>query len=368
MASVDGLSEECRPSALPVFRAGLGRRVPMGHVRIGPAITIPEVMRGLGVELEPLCRAVGIPPDLFEHPDNTLPMTALGLLALRCAEMTGRSDFGLLVAEGTTASNLGMVGFLIKQAPDVRTALMDLTRYLHHTDHAAVPFIEVKGDLVTVGYTIIEPHVPGIELIYDGAIAIYRNILRGLCGPLWTPLEVTISRRRPLQPARYERCFGVPVRFDTELTTIAFDAKWLDAPLPNADAALRTLLREQIDLLEVEEKGRVAEQVRRLLRTILLTRAGSVDDVAGLLRITKRTLTRRLEAEGTSFRQLSDEIQFEIARQLIENTSISMTQIALALKYSETSAFSRAFRQWAGMAPRDWRARHQMEMDAASDI
>lgn len=357
--SVASIADDApRPRTADVYRAGLGRRVPFGCIRIGPAITIPDVLRSLGVEPQPLFAAAGVPPELFDHPDNTVAMERLGRLVDLIEETTRRNDFGLLVADGSNASALGLVGFLLKQAPDVRTALNDITRYLHHTDRAAVPSFEVRDRVATVGYTIIAPNVAATDVIYDGAIAIYRNILAGLCGPHWAPTQVTISRRQPASPLRYERQFGGPVTFDAEATTISFDARWLDTPLPNADGALRRMLQEQIDLIEEEEAGRFGEQVRRLLRTALLTRTGSVEDVADLLGVTRRTLTRRLEAEGTSFRQLSDEIQFEIARQLLENTTMSMTEIALALKYSETSAFSRAFRHWAGMAPRDWRARH----------
>lgn len=345
------------PSA-EIIRAGLGRRLPRGYVRIGPAITIPGVLTAYGIDPLPIYTAAGVAPEVFGHPDNALPMAHLGRLAQLSAESTGREDFGLLVAEGTSASNLGLLGFLVKQAPDVRTALKDITRYLHHTDHAAVPSFAIQGEEALVGYSIIEPKVPAADIICDGAIAIYRNILKGLCGPQWEPMEVRISRRRPAHPARYERYFGVPVLFDTEATTLTFDARWLEMPLPHADAALRQLLQEQIDLLEAEEAGHLSEQVRRLLRTSLLTRGGSIDDIAGLLRLSRRTLSRRLDQEGTTFRQLTDEIRFEVARQFIENTTMSMTQIALAMKYSETSAFSRAFRQWSGLAPRAWRTRH----------
>lgn len=74
--------------------------------------------------------------------------------------------------------------------------------------------------------------------------------------------------------------------------------------------------------------------------------------------MTRRTLARRLEADGATFKQLSDEIQFEIARQLLLNTSLNITGIALALNYSEASAFTRAFRQWSGLTPREWRQQH----------
>jgi AraC-like DNA-binding protein len=76
------------------------------------------------------------------------------------------------------------------------------------------------------------------------------------------------------------------------------------------------------------------------------------------MRMTRRTLARRLEAEGTTFKELSDSVHFEIPRQAIRNTALSLTRISLALNYSEPSAFTRAFRKWSGMSPGEWRESH----------
>lgn len=325
---------------------------------MGPSIAIPDILSDHACDPARVMDRAGVPADTFAHPDNALPFPVFCRLISICAEAVGREDIGLLIAENTSPSNLGLVGFLLQQAPDVRTALADLVRYLHHSDRGAVPFMLVQHGVVVLGYSILEPNVPATEQIYDGAIAITANILRALCGPKWTPSEVTLARHRPDSPSRYERVFAAPVRFDAERSAVHFDEKWLDTRIPTADPALRSMLQEQVDLLEAEEEGDCAEQVRRLLRTCLLTRDGSIADVAALLQITKRTLARRLEAEGTSFRALSDDIRHEIARQLLENTAMTITDIGLALNYSEASAFSRAFRQWADATPREWRARH----------
>jgi AraC-like DNA-binding protein len=66
-------------------------------------------------------------------------------------------------------------------------------------------------------------------------------------------------------------------------------------------------------------------------------------------------LNRRLEEQNCTFQGLVDEIRFEIARQLLENTRMSMSNIAVTLDYSDASAFTRAFRRWSGMAPTVWR-------------
>lgn len=316
---------------------------------------MPEVLRDFGVAPEALFRAEGIPIDLFSDPDHAIPFEVLSRLLARCVRETGRDDLALLICEKAGASNLGLIGFLLQQAPDVRSALGVLVRYLHHTDQGGVPFLSESADQVSLGYSIYAPVAEGCDQIYDGAIAVGTNIMRALCGPQWSPTEVRLSRRRPPAPAAYERFFGAPVRFDSEESAILFPARWLETSRPGADGALRRMLQEQIDLLEVEETG-LSERVIRLLRSALLTGSPSVDQVSAHLGITRRTLARRLEAEGTTFKQLSDAIHYEVAQQLLLNTSLSLTRIGLALNYSEASAFTRAFRKWSGTSPRNWRA------------
>jgi AraC-like DNA-binding protein len=70
----------------------------------------------------------------------------------------------------------------------------------------------------------------------------------------------------------------------------------------------------------------------------------------------RRTLNRRLRAQGTTLHRLVEETRFEIARQLVENTRIPLTEVAAILAYADASAFTRAFRRWTGTAPNRWRS------------
>jgi AraC-like DNA-binding protein len=98
--------------------------------------------------------------------------------------------------------------------------------------------------------------------------------------------------------------------------------------------------------------------VRRLLRTELLRDTCSVTGVARLFSMHRRTMSRHLLSRGLTFRQLANEVRFEIACDLLENTDMALRQIAAALRYSEPSAFTRAFRGWCGQSPSAWRASH----------
>jgi len=79
----------------------------------------------------------------------------------------------------------------------------------------------------------------------------------------------------------------------------------------------------------------------------------------------RRTLNRRLNAFGTGFQELADEIRLEIARQMLEDSTMEVIQIALLLDYADASAFTRAFRRWTGTTPASWRARQRQQRRTA---
>ena len=80
-------------------------------------------------------------------------------------------------------------------------------------------------------------------------------------------------------------------------------------------------------------------------------------DIARQLHIHERTLNRRLQEEGTSFRHELDFVRYEMARQFLAESAIPIAKIATALNYADVSAFNRAFKRWTGMTPSQWRIR-----------
>jgi AraC-like DNA-binding protein len=101
-----------------------------------------------------------------------------------------------------------------------------------------------------------------------------------------------------------------------------------------------------------------AEDLRQVLRSELLRDTCTAAKIANLLSIHRRTLHRYLQAEGGTFRQVADAVRFEIACEMLANTDTALSQVAATLKYSELSAFTRAFRRWSGQPPSTWRDNH----------
>jgi len=328
---------------------------------VGLVSSIPEVLTQLGADPDAILAEAGLHPRLFADPDTRISYATRSHLISLCVARTGCKHFGLLVGQRSGLHALGLLGLLVKYESDVGHALRSLVRFQSVQVRGAVMTLAGDDDTATMTYEIQEPQTEGTDQIGDGALAILFNVLRALCGPDWRPIEVRFAHRRPDDVRPYRSFFSAPLAFDAEENALDFEASWLRHRLSVDDAPLRRLLRERLDALAARAGSDLPSLVRGVLRTALLTSRCRAEDVAGLFSMHTRTLHRHLRAHGTRFRALADEGRHEIARQLLQDTSMDVSRIATALGYADESAFSRAFRRWTGTPPARWRARRGAE-------
>jgi AraC-like DNA-binding protein len=127
---------------------------------------------------------------------------------------------------------------------------------------------------------------------------------------------------------------------------------------------LRKLLEERIRQLDTRAEG-FETQLRRVVRMLVLMRRCSQKTAARLLGMEPRSFARRLAHYKIEFRNLVNEVRYEISRRLISDSRLPMSQVADILGYSEASAFTRAFRRWSAMAPTSWKAEHMGDQAAS---
>jgi AraC-like DNA-binding protein len=234
-------------------------------------------------------------------------------------------------------------------------------------DRVVVPSLDVEDDTAILSYAVYQPETESADQITDGAIACTVNAIRALLGNDWTPTEVLLPHSKPADAEPYRRHFRAPVRFNQEIAALVFPSRCLAVRIAGADPMLRVMLEEQIKQLKGVPGFEFSDDVRRLLRTRLTSNHCSADNIAELLSMHRRTLSRRLQGDGMGYRDISNEIRFEIARQLLGETDVPLGQIAAALGYSEASAFSRAFRRWSDETPKAWRLRHRGDRERGSN-
>jgi AraC-like DNA-binding protein len=332
---------------------------------VGTLSHIPEVLRDLGASPAEVLAEAGLDPALFDDPDARISFRTGSHLFQVCTDRTGCAHFGLLKGQKSGLDVLGLVGLLVKYAPDVGTALRNLVRFMHLHIRGAVTTLSVEGKSATLAYEIYAPGAEATDQIADAALATIFNIMTELCGSRWRPIEVRFEHRRPSNLAPFHHFFPAPLRFDMRENALVFAASWLSRPLPTADVELKRLLRDKVAELEAQYQDDFPGQVRCILRTALPAGHGTSDQVAALLAMHSRTLHRHLAEYGTNFRALVDECRHEIAQQMLKDTDRNVGDIAYLLGYADTSAFARAFRRWSGSSPGNWRSRNQRVSEMA---
>jgi AraC-like DNA-binding protein len=328
-----------------------------GDVRVGPILALPDILTELGVGPQRAFVEAGVDQRLFEDAESRIRIEALGHLFETCVALTGCQHFGLLVGERFDLKGFGPLGYLLRNSATVGAAIRSLLLHLHlHDRGAALVLLAPDSASVLLGYSVYRHGTPAIAQILDGAIAIGYRILTELCGPTWKALRVQFSHGRPARIAPYRRVFGSKISFEAEVSGIVFASSWLDEPIDGADAALHDLVSKAIRDAQANGALGLADRVERVLPQMLLSGMASAEAIARLFAIHERTLRRRLEKEGVNLRALINQTRFELAKQLLQNTTLSVSEIAAALRYDDPNAFSRAFRSWAQVSPSQWRA------------
>lgn len=175
------------------------------------------------------------------------------------------------------------------------------------------------------------------------------------------PLSLAeLAHPRPPHAQEYTTMFSERLRFDAERTAVHFDAAQLAAPVVQNEATLKTFLRtapRSVFLKYKNEDSWTARLRRRLRASIGRTEWPVLEDVAREFHLAPTTLRRRLDAEGTSYQGIKDELRLDVAVHHLCGTRLSIAEIAGALGFQETSAFHRAFKRWSGVQPGEYRRR-----------
>jgi AraC-like DNA-binding protein len=319
-------------------------------VRSGGLRSSVDLLRELGHDPAPLVVASGLTLDVFRDPDTEMPIGAALRLLGACVRTSGLPHFGLMAGARNSLATLGVFGLIAQTAPDVRTAIDDLIGFLAAHDRFAEVRLTTKDDTATLHYVFLYPALPGAELASDLTIAALTRMLRALCGEGWTPIRVSLPRPRPGRVQAFVETLGSDVVFGAEAGAIAFPRHWLARTPPGANPSLRSYFTGLVRMA-VQSSGSDTDRVRRIARLQLVGGRPSADAAAAALGIHRRTMARRLAADGLTFKQLVSDLRFELACDMLTTTSAPMAQIAEMLGYSDQTVFSRAFSRRFGRPP-----------------
>src|SRR3954471_1441923 len=315
-----------------------------------------DLARSLGLDPVALMRDVGLEVADLAAPEKWVPAGDVATLLQLSADRSGHEDFGLLLAGRRRLSTLGPLSVVLRQEPDLRSALTLLNGYERSYNEALHLRLEEGSGLATIRLWLEfgepVPVRPSLEL----ATAALHGIIKALLGRAWEPLSVCFSHPRPTALDAYHDVFGARLQFDHPFTGLVFFADQLDAPNTMSDPLLRPYAGQFLKSMPSPRGATVPDQVRELVDVLLPLGRCSTAQVARNLGVTPRTLHRQLAAEGQSFSSLVNDIRAGLAERYLSNERYNLTDVSQLLGFMAPSAFSRWFRQRFGVSPTQWRA------------
>jgi len=336
---------------------GWNSQVPRGSARVEPILCLPDLLREWGASAEEVFANAGVAMSILESADNTLSYERYGRLLAAAVAATRCAHFGLLLGAKTSVSRLGLVGMFAANASDVGTALNDIVERIPRFNRAVTVFLSKSEGAATFSYDLLEPNIQGGELIREAGVAIASRVLRELCGPSWTPELVTFPHKARGPTGPYVEFFRAPVVFNSESAGLTFSGRLLGQPVSLASQTARDALKDQLDRLELAGSDTFSDRVCRQMHIAIARGQLGESAIARSLGMDTSTLRRKMAQEGAKYRTLAQGVKFGVASQLIKDTDLKLADVAAVIGFYEKSAFTRAFRQWSGMTPSEWRRR-----------
>lgn len=324
-------------------------------------------LRALGHDAGRLLEATGIDPAALEEPDARVPMSAgVGLLAL-AADETGDECIGLHLAEHADLRTVDVHYYAMLASATLAEGYRRLSRFqrlIHETSRVDVV---VEGEATTLRH-VLPGGLAAPRHTAEFLLAAWVRTGRLAAARDWSPLGVRFAHAAPGDVREHERFFRAPVVFSSGENAVRLGASVLALPCAGADAALAALVDRHAAwrLPPGPVPGTFADRVRGVLVELLRDGEPRAAATAARLKMSVRTLTRTLTAEGTSYRALLDQLRHELAGRHLADPRTSIGEVAFLVGFSELSAFHRAFKRWTGQTPAEFRRQARSPATSAS--
>lgn len=345
------------------------------YIRSSALLGFSEAAGCSGADVEALLHAAGLPTEALVNLDMMVSFRRVASLFELASGRLTRPSFGLEWAQSMAPEfpNIGPVAYLAKFSRDLKEWLDLARRYWKYQSNAfnfeLMP--DPESDLMCLRYIAVPDAYPSRQLV-EHAMATCCYLARAATErPNLNAEIIRFRHRRPADITLHQDVFQCPIEFDSLHDEIVVTKDIPQLPTRGSLKMFRSLLDVYMKTRAVglprPEQG-MEYTVAMAITSLIGTQKCNIDETAALLGTSTKKLQRLLADEGTSFSVILEQVRENIARQLLLQSDMPISNITGLLDYSSASSFILAFKRWTGSTPLTYRKTERTRMEDNRDF
>jgi AraC-like DNA-binding protein len=331
-------------------------------VAIGVVNGLLSFAEAAGLQSDALCGKVGIDPETLSDPDGRLPLQSYKNLMHLATEATNDPALALHFGAAIGMSDISIVGLLMEASNTIGDAYTQLRRYGRLaiesegiSDGPRFDLVEEQGRLFLVDHQRFAEDFPELtEVAFAWLVCGPRRYLDR--SPV---IKATFTWPKPQYWRQYEQVLQCPVEFGAKRSALEMHSDSLTWPVKQNTDYVFGILEERAETLldELRSANTAAGRVKLMLAPSLHEGDASAASIARQMGISRQTLFRWLKDEGTDYSSVVNSLRCDLAKQYLQGSGVSLSEVAYLVGFSEGASFTRAFKRWTGVTPSEYRRR-----------
>jgi AraC-like DNA-binding protein len=315
-------------------------------------------LQEVGLSASAVLAQAGLPLGLFNGERILLTTEEFFALYRGIAEASSDPAIGLKLGTENRIERYDPICIAALSTRSLRSAIERLSRYKQLTCPEKIELVD-RGNECAVHFSWLLAEQKEPDLLVDVCFAWMLTIATRGAGRRIRPKRVELQRSEEFRQV-YQEHFGCPVKFKAGRNVLIFSMADMDAPFLTYNAELLAAIAPQLEaeLTQQMAEKDLREQVKGILKGLIAGQRPAIQDVARELRMSSRTLQRRLGEEGATFQQLTEQARRELAHHYLLHSTLELNETAYLLGYEDANSFFRAFHKWEGTSPGQWKSNH----------
>jgi AraC-like DNA-binding protein len=328
-----------------------------GRVSAIFARALIEAVEASGARASDFLAQAGSSAQQFASPYGWLELAELDRLIVHAVQVSADPAFGLHWAERSPMMKFDVLAMATAFAPSLRAALGCILRFQTILfERSELALVEREASAF-VRLTPSASNELALRVRSELGVCCLVRLMQHVGAPASAVRRVAFAHAAPSYVAEYTRLFGARVQFAQEAAGIEIEAAWLDLPVLHANLELHYVLTSQAQevLKRLQPAGGHAERLRAFVRSGF-PRLPTMREAARAMRMSERSLRRRLSEEGWSYSAILLEGKRALAQRLLADPAHSIKEVAQAVGFDSGPSFFRAFKRWTGETPAAYRS------------